>query len=57
VDEDPLSTRAIVALLAAITPRYRVTVVLGAGLGVREGGAFGPLDAKVDRDRVAGPAR
>lgn len=57
MDEDPLSTRAIVALLAAITPRYRVTVVLGAGLGVREGEAFGPLDAKVDRDRVAGPAR
>jgi integrase len=48
---EPLPARAIVALLVAITPRYRVAVALGAGLGLREGEAFGLLDAKVDRHR------
>jgi integrase len=48
---EPLPPEAIIALLMAITPRYRVTVALGAGLGLREGEAFGLLDARVDRHR------
>ncbi|HUN32727.1 MAG TPA: hypothetical protein VMU95_12005 [Trebonia sp.] len=48
---EPLPPQAIVALLVAITPRYRVTVALGAGLGVREGEAFGLVDSRVDRGR------
>ncbi|MBV9445898.1 MAG: hypothetical protein JO345_08390 [Streptosporangiaceae bacterium] len=58
---ESLPARAIVALLVAITPRYRVAVVLGAGLGLREGEAFGLLDAKVDRQgkrvRIVSQAR
>src|SRR5712691_11873392 len=46
---DPLPPEAIHAHLASITPRYRVAVALGAGLGLREGEAFGLLDARVDR--------
>ena len=46
---EPLPAEAIIALLVAITPRYRVTVALGAGLGLREGEAFGLLDSRVER--------
>jgi integrase len=45
---EPLPARAIVALHDTITPRYRVTVALGAGLGLREGEAFGLTVARVD---------
>ena len=38
---EPLPAAAIVALYDTITPRYRVAVALGAGLGLREGEAFG----------------
>ena len=48
---EPLPPQAIVALLVAVTPRYRVTVALGAGLGLREGEAFGLLDQRIDRAR------
>ena len=37
---EPLSAAAVLALLDAITPRYRVAVALGVGLGLREGEAF-----------------
>jgi integrase len=43
-----MSTAAVLALLDAITPRYRVAVVLGAGLGLREGEAFGLTVPRVD---------
>ena len=45
---EPLSAGAIAVLLNAITPRYRITIVLGAGLGLREGEAFGLLAERVD---------
>jgi integrase len=38
---EPLPADAVLALLAAITPRYRVALALGAGLGLRAGEAFG----------------
>jgi integrase len=45
---EPLSAPAVLALVAAITPRYRVAVILGAGLGLREGEAFGLILPRVD---------
>jgi integrase len=45
---EPLAATAIVALHDAITPRYRVMVILGAGLGLREGEAFGLTAPRVD---------
>jgi integrase len=45
---EPLSAAAVLALLDAITPRYRVAVALGAGLGLREGEAFGLTVPRVD---------
>lgn len=44
---EPVAAAAVLALLDAITSRYRVMVVLGAGAGLREGEAFGA-------DRAAG---
>jgi integrase len=45
---EPLSAAAVVALHDAITPRYRVAIALGAGLGLREGEAFGLTVPRVD---------
>jgi integrase len=45
---EPLPAAAIVALRDALTPRYRVAVPLGAGLGLREGEAFGLTLPRVD---------
>ena len=45
---EPLPAAAVLALLDAITPRYRIAVVLGAGLGLREGEAFGLIVSRVD---------
>ena len=48
---EPLSAAAVLALLDAITPRYRVAVALGVGLGLREGEAFGLTVPRVDFQR------
>lgn len=45
---EPLPAAAIVALAEAITPRYRLAVWLGAGLGLREGEALGLTVPRVD---------
>jgi integrase len=45
---EPLSAAAVMALHRAISPRYRVAVALGAGLGLREGEAFGLTVPRVD---------
>jgi integrase len=45
---EPLSPTAVLALLDTITPRYRVAAVLGVGLGLREGEAFGLTLPRVD---------
>jgi len=45
---EPLSAEAVRALADSITERYRVLVWLGAGLGLREGEAFGLTVSKVD---------
>jgi integrase len=45
---EPLPAAAIAALHVAITPRYGVMVALGAGLGLREGEAFGLTVPRVD---------
>jgi Phage integrase, N-terminal SAM-like domain len=45
---EPLPAAAIVTLHGTITPRYRATVALGAGLGLREGETFGLTVARVD---------
>ncbi len=45
---EPLSASAVTALHEAITPRYRVMVMLGAGLGLREGEGFGLTVPRVD---------
>jgi integrase len=45
---EPLPVAGVLALLDAITPRYRVAVVLGVGLGLREGEAFGLTVPRVD---------
>jgi integrase len=48
---EPLPADAVLALLAAITPRYRVALALGAGPGLREGEAFGLTVTQVDSPR------
>jgi integrase len=45
---EPLSATAVLALLDTIIPRYRVAAALGAGLGLREGEAFGLTLPRVD---------
>jgi integrase len=45
---DPLAPEAVLALMDAITPRYRVSVLLAAGAGLREGEALGLLVARID---------
>ena len=45
---EPLPAASILALHDAITLRYRVAVALGAGLGLREGEAFGLTVSRVD---------
>lgn len=45
---EPLPPAAIAALYEAISPRYKVTVALGAGLGLREGEAFGLTVPRTD---------
>ena len=47
-DIDPMPADAVMALHRAISPRYRVAVALGAGLGLREGEAFGLVVPRVD---------
>lgn len=45
---EPLPATAVLALAEAITPRYRLAVVLGFGLGLREGEALGLTADRVD---------
>ncbi|MBG0818205.1 site-specific integrase [Planomonospora sp. ID82291] len=45
---EPLSAGQVLALAEAITPRYRLAVWLGAGLGLREGEALGLTVPRVD---------
>ncbi|GAA1612417.1 hypothetical protein GCM10009733_005570 [Nonomuraea maheshkhaliensis] len=45
---EPLPTRSVLALADAITPRYRLAVWLGFGLGLREGEALGLTEARVE---------
>lgn len=45
---EPLPAAAVGSLLEAVTPRYRVAVILGAGLGLREGEVFGLTVPRVD---------
>jgi integrase len=45
---DPLPPESVLALMEAITPRYRVTVLLAAGAGLREGEALGLLVPRID---------
>lgn len=45
---EPLAAASVLALADAITERYRVTVWLGAGLGLREGEVLGLTVPKVD---------
>ena len=45
---EPLPAAAVLAVHKAITPRYRVAVALGAGLGLREGEALGLTVPRVD---------
>lgn len=45
---EPLSATEVMALYRAISPRYKVVVVLCAGLGLREGEAFGLMKPRID---------
>src|SRR5436305_15319401 len=45
---DPLPPESVLALMEAITPRYRVAVLLAAGAGLREGEALGLLVPRID---------
>ncbi|GAA2414630.1 site-specific integrase [Nonomuraea africana] len=45
---EPLPVEAVLALADAMTPRYRLAVWLGFGLGLRLGEALGLTTAKVD---------
>lgn len=45
---EPVPAEAVMALHRAISPRYKVAVALGAGLGLREGEAFGLTVPRVD---------
>ncbi|NYJ37481.1 tyrosine-type recombinase/integrase [Nocardiopsis aegyptia] len=48
---DPLPAEAILDLADAITPRYRVAVLLGAGAGLRRGEALGLTVPRVSFDK------
>lgn len=45
---EPLPVSAVLALAENITPRYRLSVWLGAGLGLREGEALGLTKPRVE---------
>ncbi|MBC7551610.1 MAG: site-specific integrase [Cellulomonas sp.] len=45
---EPLPSSSVVALIAAMPERYAVTVLLGAGAGLREGEALGLTAARID---------
>lgn len=45
---EPLEAASVVALFGAMPPRYAVTVLLGAGAGLRQGEALGLLAPRVD---------
>ena len=45
---EPLPPASVLAVADAITPRYRVAVMLAAGAGLREGEALGLLLPRVD---------
>jgi len=45
---EPLPAAAVLALAGAMPPRYAVTVLLGAGAGLREGEALGLTLGRVD---------
>lgn len=45
---EPLPADAVLNLVAGITPRYAVTVMLAAGAGLREGEALGLLTTRID---------
>ena len=45
---DPLPSESVLALMRAITPRYRVAVLLAAGAGLREGEVLGLLVPRID---------
>jgi integrase len=45
---EPMPPASVLALVEAITPRYAVTVLLGAAAGLREGEALGLLSSRVD---------
>jgi integrase len=45
---EPLPAAAVMALYRSVAPRYKVAVVLGAGLGLRQGEAFGLTVPRVD---------
>lgn len=45
---EPMPAEAVMALHRAIAPRYKVAVALGAGLGLREGEAFGLTVPRID---------
>lgn len=45
---EPLPAAAVLSLCDAVTPRYRLAVVLAAGLGLREGEALGLTVSRVD---------
>ncbi|MFI6496664.1 tyrosine-type recombinase/integrase [Nonomuraea typhae] len=45
---EPLPTATVLALADAITPRYRLAVWFGFGLGLRQGEALGVTEARVE---------
>jgi integrase len=45
---EPMPAASVIGLADAITPRYRLAVVLAAGLGLREGEALGLTVSRVD---------
>lgn len=45
---EPMTAGQVLALAAAITPRYRLAVLLGAGAGLREGEALGLTVPRLD---------
>lgn len=45
---EPMPAEAVMALHRAISPRYKIAIALGAGLGLREGEAFGLTVPRVD---------
>jgi integrase len=45
---EPLPAADVLEVMASITPRYAVTVMLAAGVGLREGETLGLLTARID---------